>query len=342
MPQTLACETGFPILATRSCGVLFSHSVLLSLVWSGARLVFSDVFFPFPPSFHPVSFPHQSAWHPACLRDEETPQKAEKYIKKSALGFCFSTAKASSRKKHTGHEKLIWKKTWWGDILSPYPHSPTRPGVFPVGKCSREEGCMDTDGSQRGAVPCSPMQTEIQQGQGVTEGSGTWEGLECVDLWKWQDGREDVSRLYRVLCERCWVSRCPRVALTSHKGRAGPGGNKGLLSSKSTSKTTNPPQSKNLKVLWGVEWGPWEMLQEAVHDAAELSPNLLPDLRPGPRSWPPWSLLSLTDVHEDQMWLSGAGTTQVLRNLDNLKGMGGGTGGMLNLLKFNFCLPKKV
>lgn len=42
-------------------------------------------------------------------------------------------------------------------------------------------------------MSCSPLQTEAQRGQGVMEGSRRWEVLECVDLWKWQDDREDFT-----------------------------------------------------------------------------------------------------------------------------------------------------
>lgn len=186
MPQTLACETGFPTLATGSCGVLFSCSILLSLVRSGARLVLSDVFLHFPPSFHPVPFPRQSAWHPACLRDEETRHKAEKYIKKSALGFCFSTAKVSGTRRNIQDMKNRFeRKADEGTLFLPIPTPPPNLGFPQGGNGAEKKGCMDTDGSQRGTVPCSLMHTEIQQGQRVMEGSGTWEGFECADLWKW-------------------------------------------------------------------------------------------------------------------------------------------------------------
>lgn len=49
----------------------------------------------------------------------------------------------------------------------------------------------------------------------MMEGPGRWEGLECVDLWKWQDGSQDVFRLSQVLCESHQVTRCLRVALKS-------------------------------------------------------------------------------------------------------------------------------
>lgn len=75
-------------------------------------------------------------------------------------------------------------------------------------------------------MTCYPLQTETQSGGRMMEKSRRWEELECADLWKWQDGREDVCRPSRVLCERHWVPRCPRRALDSHKESPGMGGNK--------------------------------------------------------------------------------------------------------------------
>ena len=92
MYQMLVCETGFPVLTAESYGVLHSCSPVVFLVWSGARLVcFKLCLFTLLPSY-PVSFPHQSAQHLVCLTDEETLQKAERYVDEPVLSFSFLKA----------------------------------------------------------------------------------------------------------------------------------------------------------------------------------------------------------------------------------------------------------
>lgn len=99
--------------------------------------------FPSPPSFYTVSFPHQSAWHPTCLRNEETLLKAEKYLKKSVLCLWFQKAYVSG----TTRKIRVWELDLEANLMKghsyPDPHSLTQTGVFSVGEEEQTEEAGD-------------------------------------------------------------------------------------------------------------------------------------------------------------------------------------------------------